>query len=427
MDVLKKIETPGAVTGTMLFAFVVGIAFHSCLLGAHVASATWLAILVEELFLLLVVPAKRLRILLLILAACLFGVWRFDVAPTPKLRWINGIPSEIRIDAEGEPFTTLKTWRVAVTERIGSAIPPDEATLVAGMLYGDEDLSKSQKAAFRTAGLMHLVAVSGSNVTIVIAFVVLIAHALHLRRRHAFVANSLALLGFVCFVGLSASVLRAACMGWLLLLARELGYLSRSRRLLLCAAVILLLIDPWQLAFDAGFALSFLAMIGLLFWTPIFERGLWFVPKRLGLRSILSATCGATLMTVPYSAWVFQQLTLAGLFTNILALPLVPFVMLWGAVAAVWGSFVYAQIVAAPAYGLALTIEKIADLAYATPWLEATHVQMVFPLCAATYLLIGTLWWKLKDGKKLSTSRDERAHISVSFDPTVSVGQQRIE
>lgn len=296
-----------------------------------------------------------------------------------------------------DPLFILSRLRQAITKRISEVLPVDEATLVTGILYGDQDLAPQLKDLFQRAGLMHLVAVSGSNVTIVVGVLIALALALGLPRRSAFWLISAGLLIFVGFVGFSASVGRAAFMGWLAVLARELGRAPWTDRLLLTAAAFLNLLNPWSLGFDAGFALSFLATWGLLVWTPIFERHLSFLPRVLSLRSTAATTCGATLMTAPYLAWAFGRLSLAGLVTNLIALPLVPWTMLWGAICAVWGNLPGAFIASAPALGLAKSIILISKIADAVPWLSGTVTNMSFNLLGATYLAIFYLWTCLRE------------------------------
>lgn len=292
-----------------------------------------------------------------------------------------------------DPLTWLARWRKALTGRIHSALPPDEAALVAGILYGEQDFSAELNEDFKRAGLMHLVAVSGSNVTIVVSVCLALALGAGFKRRQAFWAVTIALLVFVGFVGFSASVLRAAFMGWLVILARHVGRMARTWRLLLMAAAILNLSNPWLLAFDPGFALSFLATWGLLAWTPIFSR--WFerVPSAFGLRETVATTLGATLMTAPYLAWAFGRMSLAGLFTNALALPLVPWAMLWGSIAAAWGSWPGGSVASLPAYGLAHLIILISRASRLVPWLDWQVPKMEWLMLVASYLWMA-LWWK---------------------------------
>ncbi len=291
-----------------------------------------------------------------------------------------------------DPLVVLARWRNLITARIKSVLPTDEAELTTGILYGDQDLSASMKDLFQRAGLMHLVAVSGSNVTIVVSVLLGLVLALGFSRRQGFWIVSGGLLAFVGFVGFGASVLRAAVMGWLVILARHVGRLPSTGHLLLLAAAFLNLCNPWLLAFDPGFALSFLATWGLLAWTPLVNRKLKFVPNVLSCRESLACTCGATLMTAPYMAWIFGYMSLAGLLTNALALPLVPWTMSWGAVCAAWGNWFGSSVISLPALGLARLIIWISHLADYVPWLDLHLPCMdVFLLFASYGMLL--YWW----------------------------------
>jgi ComEC/Rec2-related protein len=307
-----------------------------------------------------------------------------------------------------DPLAWLMRWRESLTERIQQALPPDEAMLVAGILYGEQDFSAELREDFKRAGLMHLVAVSGSNVTIVVSVFLGLLLGVGLGRRQAFWGVTLALLAFVGFVGFGASILRAAFMGWLVILARHVGRMARTRHLLLMAAAVLNVFNPWLLAFDPGFALSFLATWGLMAWAPVFERRLAWLPQTLGLRESLATTLGATLMTAPYLAWAFGRMSLAGILTNALALPLVPWAMLWGSVAAVWGDLPGGSFVSLPAYGLAHLVILISRASRLAPWLDWRMPEMEWAMLAAGYLWLA-IWWKsLSDGSDTGKSAVDR-------------------
>jgi competence protein ComEC len=404
---VKFPRTIGATSGWMMIAFITGVAEHSVFRYWHFSTVIWTFVFLSILLALFLAKRQRVVFLsLLLLFAFSIGLWRCDVSPYPKLRRIGDkLFLSATSSKNSESDSVLVKWRSFVTARIESALPHQEAGLVAGILYGDVKFSKEQKDVFVSSGLMHIVAVSGSNVTIIVQFLSMLMLGLGLKRRHAFWLTSFAIFFYVGFVGFAASVARAAFMGWLVLFAREVGRVASTSRLLLVAATILLLINPWQLLFDIGFALSFLATWGLLAWSPIFQTWLKFLPKRFGIRETFSLTLAATIITAPYLAWAFDRLSLAGLLTNIVALPLIPFVMGWGAVTAIWGDLPLSAIVSAPAFGLASAVEIIAGLTRFVPWLDfridGTKLFTVF----ATYALIVYLWFKLSQKNDLSTAK----------------------
>lgn len=405
-------KSSGALAGWMMVAFIGGVAAHSSYRFWHLSPIVWTAIFFSFLILLFVRTPPYAKIAICIVFAFAIGLWRCDAAPMPKLRRID---DRLFISRSDNGSSWLGRWRRFVTARISHALPNDEGALVTGILYGDGDLSKTQRELFKSSGLMHIVAVSGSNVTVVVQFLSMAALGIGLRRRHAFWLTSAVLFLFVGFVGFAASVARAAFMGWLILLAREVGRIASPSRLLLVAATILLLIDPWQLFFDIGFALSFLAMWGLLAWAPLIASWLARLPNRFDIRTTLSMTLAATLMTAPYLAWMFQRISLAGIFTNVLALPIVPFVMGWGVLVGVWGSWPGSDIVSAPVLGMARVIEWIAGLSRLVPWLDLNVEKIKVSTLAATYALIAYLWFLLRAKKGLSTGRRVDPHVPHAF------------
>ncbi len=308
---------------------------------------------------------------------------------------------------ESPPFWDLRDafrlWRDGAKRRISSALPGDEGILIAGILYGERNLSPSAKDLFRRAGLTHIIAVSGSNFTLIVTLVFSILLGFGLWRHQAFTVTTAVMILFFGFVGFSASVARAALMGWILLLSRQLGRSNNIWYLCLLAASALCLYDPWMLVYDAGFALSFLATIGLVSYTPIFIERMSFIPSAGGLREAAATTFAATLMTTPYISLVFDRVSLAGLFTNLIAVPIVPWAMLFGFISAtLGGALAYADL---PALGLSKAIFLSAKIADIFPWLDIHIEDMNLPLCLGMYALIARLWFLLRKKNDLYTKQ----------------------
>jgi len=290
----------------------------------------------------------------------------------------------------------LAAWRSAISGRIRSILPGDEGALLSGILYGERSLSRETNEAFRHAGMTHLIAVSGSNITLVVSLFVPILVGLGYRRRSAIFLSGFGILLFTLFTGAGASVVRAAIMGWLAMNARYVGRKARAVHLLLLAATFMILFDPWALAFDAGFALSFLATWGLLAWSrPIADR-LICIPERFALREIVATTIAATFVTTPYLFWAFDQTTFAGLITNIFAIPLVGMSMAFGVIAAAFGEWI--PLVTLPAEGSLRAMLWIANLSELAPWLRVGFHLPTWGLFLAYGAM--TAHWMLRTAKK---------------------------
>lgn len=302
-------------------------------------------------------------------------------------------------------LASLQRWRTKVTSRIATLYPPDEATLLSGIMYGDQDLSQEQKDLMRRAGLMHLVAVSGSNVTIVVSLLQGVILAIGWSRRRSFWVVTVGIILFIGFVGASASVVRAGIMGWLVLLARYTGRRSSASHILLLTATCVALMNPWLLCFDPGFDLSFLATWGLIIWTPLIAQRATWLTKRFGLREAFATTSGATLMTAPYLAWSFSQTSLAGLLTNLLALPLVPFIMLWGFFSALWGNGAGSALVTIPTFGFLRALEWIAHLSDYLPFLNLQFAAMNVLWLFGAYGFLLYMWYRIRSRERLSPEK----------------------
>lgn len=312
--------------------------------------------------------------------------------------WYECSPKEVVLVAVPkwwDPFPWLLKWRDWFSGRIRQRFAADQAELLIGMLYGSPSFSAEELDIFRRAGLMHLVAVSGSNISIVVTAVFFVLLRFGARRRSAFWATSFFVLTYCCFVGFSASVVRAALMSWLILFGRDRGRLVHGFVLLLVSASCMNLWNPWQLAFDPGFILSFLALIGLMGLATPLQRCLSFLPKRFGLREIIAMTFAATTFTAPYLAYAFGQWSFAGLLTNIFAVPLVPWVMASGACASVVDDVLVGKTCRLAASGFLDAIHWVALQSTKVPLLSGV-IHFSFSLMVMTYVLLGIFVWRLR-------------------------------
>ena len=152
-----------------------------------------------------------------------------------------------RSDDPGARLEAVRRW---AGDALAAAIPEPEAGLAAGIVIGLRDrVDRDLAAAFTTVGASHVVAISGWNIAIVAATVAALAGRLGRRRRA--VVLIVAILAYVLFAGASPSVVRAAAMAGVVLLARETGRAGRAAAALGWAAALLLVADP-QLVLDPG-------------------------------------------------------------------------------------------------------------------------------------------------------------------------------
>lgn len=236
---------------------------------------------------------------------------------------------------EGDPVRqVLFALKDAFVARIERAFPEPHASLLGGILLGaKESLGRDLLDDFRIVGLIHIVVLSGYNVTIVAEAIMRALSFFPRAFSLAFGAGSIVL--FAILTGAGATVVRASTMAILVVLARATGRTYDITVALFVAGFLMLIANPRILVFDPSFQLSFLATLGLLYGAPIAERRLRFVTKKFNLREIAAATIATQIFVLPLLLYMTGQLSIAALPVNLLALPAVAPAMLFGFFAAV--------------------------------------------------------------------------------------------
>ncbi len=235
--------------------------------------------------------------------------------------------------SEGKASPVLKTL-YKIKEYIRSTIidshAKDEQGLLLGILIGERGgISKELQDSFIKTGTIHIVALSGYNVTIISEAIAYVLIPL-LGVTFGIVGGAIAVVLFAIMTGLGATIVRATIMGLLAYLSRMTGKEFDIGRALLIAGSIMILSNPWILVFDVSFQLSFIATVGLVYITPLVA--LWFKwIKNKGLKEIVSATIATNLTVLPFVAYKMGIVSLVSIPANILIAPLVPLSMLFGA------------------------------------------------------------------------------------------------
>ncbi len=209
----------------------------------------------------------------------------------------------------------LRVWlRRASSPGLGG----ERRALVEGVLLGDENgLSNNLKQAFRRSGLYHLLAVSGQNVVLLAAGVLMVAAAFGAPRWAGHVAALGAIAAYVLAVGPQPSVIRAAVSGAAISVAWLLGRMKDAWQVLLLAAIVLLAWDPYTV-YDAGFQLSFGAVVAIFLLGGPLTRALEGYPIPDRLRPVIGVSTACTLATAPLLWFQFGQVPLLGVVANAL-------------------------------------------------------------------------------------------------------------
>ncbi|HPV70627.1 MAG TPA: ComEC/Rec2 family competence protein [Candidatus Magasanikbacteria bacterium] len=216
-------------------------------------------------------------------------------------------------------------------QKINYFLPEPHSSFLRGLLYGDRaSIPDDLKEAFSRTGVTHIVAISGYNITVIMVSLLAVLKFFKISRRRAFGIIIAVIIFFVFLTGASASVVRAGLMGVVVLWGRQGGRKAQAGRILILTATLMLLINPRLLFFDAGFQLSFLSTIGLIYFSPILEKRIIFLPDWLGLKEIILTTFSAIIFTLPLIIYIFGRFSLIAPMANLLILPAVPLAMLAG-------------------------------------------------------------------------------------------------
>lgn len=219
-------------------------------------------------------------------------------------------------------------------QRACEPLPDDSGGLLPGLVVGDTSrLDPALEDDFRTTGMTHLTAVSGTNVAILLGAVLFV-----LRRAGAgpvlcAVLCAVALVGFVILARPSPSVIRAAAMGAIGLLGLATGRPRAAVPALAAGAAVLLIADP-ELASDAGFALSVLATAGLLLIAPVWRDGLRRRGWPAGVAEALAVPAAAQVACGPVVAAISGTVSLVAVPANLLAVPAIAPATVFGVAAA---------------------------------------------------------------------------------------------
>lgn len=268
------------------------------------------------------------------------------------------------------------------------AFPEPDVSLLEGVLIGERrGLPQGLTQAFTISGLIHVVVLSGYNISIVSEAVL---RALSfLPSSASYPLGGVGIVLFAVLTGGGATTVRASIMGLIAIFARYLHRESVALRALAVAATGMVLYNPLALFFDPSFVLSVLATFGLITLSPVVEKHLpKFLKKFPSLASIAASTIAVQIYILPALLYFTGMLSFLALPANLLVLPMVPLVMLLGFVTGLLG-FVHpalAFVAALPADFLLHWMLLVAQTTAAVPFASTTVPALPAWLVAVVYV-----------------------------------------
>jgi len=236
------------------------------------------------------------------------------------------------IDSNNGNFFLKKIFKFkkSLSEKISYNMNEPESGLARGIILNERaDISEEINKNFSRTGLTHLIAISGMNITILAFLTMNFFIFIGLWRRQAFYLTAVFLILYIILIGAPASAVRAAIMGIIVLYALSIGRLNKPESLLAFAASLMVLFNPKILRFDVGFQLSFLAILGIMYFYSKIDE--WLKEKRwikiIFARQALSLTLAAQIFTLPILAVNFSIISLISPPANLLAVWTMPIIM----------------------------------------------------------------------------------------------------
>ena len=298
-------------------------------------------------------------------------------------------------------------WAERLKGIIDSTFPEDTFAFAKALLLGDKsDLSWQRSREFSISGISHIVAVSGLHVSILFGFISMVTGK---RRWPMLLVGVPVLLCFGAMAGFTASVTRAVIMQMLFLLALAVNREYDPPTALSFAALVILLQCPLTIA-GIGFQLSFASVAGIFLFYPGLSGWLknWLPGKGKSLRgrlerwftSSVSVTISATVMTVPLVAVHFGVVSLVGVVTNLLVLPVVSLIFYGVMLVCAVGCFhsgaaaVLAGIVSVPIRYVLAVAGKLAKLPLAAVFTVSPYIVIWL------IFVYGLIFWLLLSGRK---------------------------
>ena len=349
---------------------------------------------------------------------------RISVGGRLRMVPLGGIPA-IRVRARDPPeliggapwwFAVAGAIRTDLTSN-AAALDEDEGGLLRGLVVGDTGgINDRLDADAKATGLSHLLAVSGSHFAILCGIVVVV-----LRRagpRLAALGGVATMVALVILVGPQPSVLRAALMGGIGMLALLSGR-SRTAVPALATAVIGLLLTQPELALSVGFALSVVATGGLILLAPPWSEALQRRGVPRGWADVLTVPVAAQIVTMPIIVLISDSISAVGVLANLVVAPVMAPALVLGVLCALtgpwfpWAAAAFAQLTAPLLRWVAGTAHHLAAWPNATvPWPGTPTGALALALLSLLVLML------LRHSRVRTVFAAAAAGVLVVFIPT---------
>lgn len=253
----------------------------------------------------------------------------------------NGITARISADKNGisvEKINNCGLWtkflrivaeiRAHYRESMAKVISSEDAAAIFAMLFGGyAGLNPELIEEFQTTGIVHLLSVSGSHMSMLAMATAIFCRLLKIPKNITFLLGLFVIGSYAILSALLPQVLRSATMGILIFFAKTLNAEAEGARLLTLTAILMLILQP-LLIFDVSFQLSFTSTAGLMYLSEDLRAKMEFLPKFFSEPAAM--TISAQLASLPVIIWYFNQISLSSVLANVFVMPFLEVVIVGG-------------------------------------------------------------------------------------------------
>jgi len=287
-------------------------------------------------------------------------------------------------------YKIILSFKDKLREVINRSFSPPKSSVFSAMTIGDKHkMDNNLKEKLNISGTRHITAISGMHIALIGTFLIIFFMGIGLSRSLSFYFSILFLIFFVAMIGFPSSGVRAAIMGGVYMISKVNGRMNTASRNLFLTGAFMLLFNP-LLIHDYGFNLSFLAVFGIIYFSPVLKENISFLKNSKNTEDAFFIALSAYVFTFPFILYNFHEVSLIAVLTNIIIIPFVYLIMVFGFLFLIFGIiFPLISFVFFIPLSLFLSIFLfIIDFFSLFPYLKIENIHFTVPLLMYLFLFI---------------------------------------
>lgn len=243
---------------------------------------------------------------------------------------ISGIIKNPKIEIISKKYSFIFDFKNKAEQMVLKNLSISKAGILNATILGETDNMNSElKQKLGFTGISHVVAISGQHIVLLCMIMLNFLNYLKLERKKSILLTFIFIFFYIILIDFPASALRAFIMMSFVLFAELVGRESESLRSLTISALFILIFNPLALVHDLGFQLSFLAVLGIIFFNNFFKTNLKFIKNQF-MNDLVAVNFSAQVFVLPLLVYTFNYISLSSFITNILIVPISTILLIFG-------------------------------------------------------------------------------------------------